>query len=58
MFIQHEAEIIEKGIELSWTTWSKMRCHNANHTAVWSGGAFITKWLLYRYFRFMYADVP
>jgi GNAT superfamily N-acetyltransferase len=25
MFSQYESEIIEKGIELSWTTWGKMR---------------------------------
>lgn len=25
MFSKYEADIIEKGIELSWTTWSKMR---------------------------------
>lgn len=25
MFSRHEQEIIEKGIELSWTTWGKMR---------------------------------
>ncbi len=27
MFSPYEAEIIEKGIELSWTTWSKMCGH-------------------------------
>lgn len=27
MFLHYEAEIIEKGIELSWTTWSRMRGH-------------------------------
>ena len=25
MFSQYEADIIEKGIELSWTTWGKMQ---------------------------------
>ena len=28
MLSRYEAEIIEKGIELSWTTWSKMRGHS------------------------------
>jgi len=27
MFLHYQAKIIEKGIELSWTTWSKMRGH-------------------------------